>query len=390
MSKQEINNKFIDHLRYHYGTIHWALDTTDHTEIVPEELTHDYLLRNFKIDKNIYKHYHLPTSNLLSDSEFQKMKESGFVGNKESALNPYSIIIAGAYYLRSDFTWKLSRILHAIKPYRIEGKEIKYFTDLIPYYKEYAKGFKYGFNEFENKKIKPFLTMFADQKDYANKIFEYITKDLFLIECWSKSLRGFTTDQNNEIVEAYENGELQGNFYRAWSIVFSNNNLFAPLFQEYFKALPPQPITKQKPEITDKLITFNNTEIIDKLFNELKGFFTNNEAELLKVLQGEQLNKKLLFPHNQNKFVELFKRLKYNGFLLNTPKEIENWICLNFSYQFQKGNIKEVRNFNSSTVHDILTKDKGEPTKKERICMLDWLPYKSHLTLHRESESEKL
>lgn len=154
--------------------------------------------------------------------------------------------------------------------------------------------------------------------------------------------------------------------------------------------IPPQQSQNQKPipELNKALISFSSPEIIRTLHDELKGYFQGFEAELLKAFKGEQLPEFLLFPHNQNKFVEIFKRLKYNGLLLSTPKETKDWICSTFTYQYQKGGKKEVRNFNSSTVHDILTKDKGEPTKKERICIVDWLPYKSHLTRQRESEKE--
>lgn len=153
--------------------------------------------------------------------------------------------------------------------------------------------------------------------------------------------------------------------------------------------LPLQQNEKPYPELNEALISFSSTEIIENLHNELKGYFQGKEAELKKALQGEQLQELLLFPHNQNKFVEVFKRLKYNGFILSTPKETKDWICSTFTYQFQRGDIKEVRNFNTSTVHDILTKDKGEPTKKERICIVDWLPYKSHLIRQREAEEER-
>jgi hypothetical protein len=132
------------------------------------------------------------------------------------------------------------------------------------------------------------------------------------------------------------------------------------------------------PLVNKRLITFKSVDIIEKLHEELKGYFEGNEQELRKALKGEQVTTKLLFQSNQNKFVELFKRLKYNGYLLSTSKEIENWLCTTFSYTFQKGEIKEVRNFHHSSVHDILTKSKGEPKKTERICILDWLPYKSH------------
>jgi hypothetical protein len=154
--------------------------------------------------------------------------------------------------------------------------------------------------------------------------------------------------------------------------------------------IPLQQTEKSKPELNEALISFKSTEIIESLHNELKGYFQGKEAELKKVLQGEQVNEFLLFPHHQNKFVEVFKRLKYNGFLLSTPKETKDWICSTFTYQYQKGNKKEVREFNTSTVHDILTKNKGEPTKKERICIVDWLPYKGPLTRQKEAEKESI
>ncbi|WP_162415603.1 hypothetical protein [Cyclobacterium roseum] len=145
------------------------------------------------------------------------------------------------------------------------------------------------------------------------------------------------------------------------------------------ESLSPQPIVKQKPELNGKLITFKNSDTIDKIHTELKGYFPNKEAELLKALQGEQLSEILLFPHNQNKFVEVFKRLKYNGFLISTPKEINTWICSNFAYVRKLGDKKEVKNFNESTIKTHLTNSakerEAEPTPKERICTPNWLPH---------------
>lgn len=149
--------------------------------------------------------------------------------------------------------------------------------------------------------------------------------------------------------------------------------------QTQSEVLPPQQTEKPKPELSEALISFSSTEIIDSLHSELKGYFQGKEAELKKALQGEQLKEFLLFPHNQNKFVEVFKRLKYNGFLLSTPKEINNWICSNFTYIRTKGDKKEVKNFNESTIKTLLTNSvkerQAEPTPKERICTPDWLPH---------------
>ena len=137
-----------------------------------------------------------------------------------------------------------------------------------------------------------------------------------------------------------------------------------------------------------KLIIFKNSETIEKVHSELKGFFSDNETELLKALKGEKLTGTLLFPHNQNKLVEVFRRLKYNGFLLNNDTEVKNWICSTF--QFKKKGYSEPQPFNGSTVWDNLNKGKGEPTKKQRICITDWLPYKRPSQLDREAENEKL
>ncbi len=137
-----------------------------------------------------------------------------------------------------------------------------------------------------------------------------------------------------------------------------------------------------------KLILFKSPDIIEKIFKELKGYFPGHEQGLLKALQGERLKEPLLFPHNQNKFVEVFKRLKYDGYLISTPAEINEWICSDFSYRYKKGDKTGNRDFNRSTVSDMLTREKGEPTRKERICVVEWLPYKNQMQRRREEGKE--
>src|SRR5690606_6144739 len=127
--------------------------------------------------------------------------------------------------------------------------------------------------------------------------------------------------------------------------VFDYGNIVKWLEEKKESVLKSGQDTKDKPELNESLILFSSPKIIDDLHNELKGYFQESEAELLKALKGEHLNKFLLFPHNQNKFVEVFKRLRYNGFLCSTPKEINNWICSNFTYIRTQGNKKEVKNF---------------------------------------------
>ncbi len=150
--------------------------------------------------------------------------------------------------------------------------------------------------------------------------------------------------------------------------------------------LPPANKNNTQP----KLIVFNSTETIENLLTALKGFFPEQESELEQALQGKQLNEFLIFPHNQNKFVEVFKRAKYNNLILSTPTEIKNWICLNFNYTKRKGKNISIEKFSTNSVWDILTKDRKEPKVSERICKLDWLPYKNHNSRKKEKQKEKL
>ena len=265
----------------------------------------------------------------------------------------------------------------------IEIETFKQITEEL--YRSYCKEFPY-----------------STKKDFIKYVFDYTIFDLerflkmdlhWLDEAPNENNYSFYTvysQSAREFLDFAINSKFVIEYYKQYYKVileylksFENDNTK--------QAIPPHPINdKPKPELNEALILFSNTEIIESLYNELKGYFQGKEAELKKALQGKRPQEFLLFPHHQNKFVEVFKRLKYNGFLLSTPKEIKDWICGTFTYQYQKGNKKEVRKFNTSTVHDILTKDKGEPTKKERICIVDWLPYKSHLTRQREAEKESI
>lgn len=85
--------------------------------------------------------------------------------------------------------------------------------------------------------IKPFLLSYADKQDYTLKVFEFLTKHILFTHSWSGGTTGFGT-QNKEIISAYEDGLKQGFFYRAWSIVLSSNNNFAPLFHESIAPTP--------------------------------------------------------------------------------------------------------------------------------------------------------
>ena len=117
-----------------------------------------------------------------------------------------------------------------------------------------------------------------------------------------------------------------------------------------------------------------NQDQFDEFYGELCKFFDADEHEELKrLLQGEPIDRKITFENNQNRLVEVFRRLKYNGFLFETSTEIRNWLCSNFFYRSRAGD----RNLNPHSVWDILSKAKGEPSPKSRICKIEWLQYKT-------------
>lgn len=140
--------------------------------------------------------------------------------------------------------------------------------------------------------------------------------------------------------------------------------------------------------VTENLIVFQSLETKEKVFMELKGFFPGYEEELQKALNGEKLNKKILFPANQNKFVEAFRRLNYNNKIISNYTEIRDWICQNFQFHYKQGKRVEVRDFKPDTVYDGL-KGKGNPPKGKRILESDWIPFQTLDKLREESNKEK-
>jgi len=118
-------------------------------------------------------------------------------------------------------------------------------------------------------------------------------------------------------------------------------------------------------------------DIVNELFEGLKGFFDVEDHQYLRyVLEGENVDRMLIFQSNANRFIELWKRMQYNKSAINSKMEIANWICRNFMYKYVKGNVNEVRSFNKNTVWTGLKYKGPEPRKEQRICLFDWLPYK--------------
>lgn len=282
MPNHEINKDLIDFIRLNQGIVKWTLSQEEKVEIIPASQSHEYVLKHFEVDDSIETYYYLSTANLISDREFQKMHENGYVGEKATSLLPFSNIIYSAYHRRSDLVFKLSQLLHSKKPYTLGGNPVKHLTDLSPYFTDYASGFKKGFDEFESKHINAYLTPYASQIDYSEKVFEYATKYILFVHSWAHSTRGFTTNLRNEIQSGFSHGKSQGYFYRAWSIILANSNLFGPFFRKNLgeKNMVPSNIDS---------INGGSAEIIKKCFGFLSGTCPRKHKTILKEADFKKL-----------------------------------------------------------------------------------------------------
>ena len=105
----------------------------------------------------------------------------------------------------------------------------------------------------------------------------------------------------------------------------------------------PIPPLKVKQSKVSSPVRIPDAAIIEKLHQELKGYFSDKEEELLEVLRGESLDEKLHFPAKQNQLAEVFRRMSYNGLITGSFKEIQNWLCDTFTYQYAKGEKSQIR-----------------------------------------------
>lgn len=292
MRTSDISKTLIDEIRTCTGIFNYTFGEVEEYEIVPENKTHDYLLTNFKISESVIKYYFLPTSELLTDEEFNRITKWGYYGNKETLLMPYPLIIMGAYHSRTDLIRKLSEIAFLGLGHKINGKEVKFFYELEPYFKEYSEGFKQGFNNFENNEINQYLTPFADKTDFANKVFEYLTNKMPFVHNWMNHETGFTLSlvrnriKESEIIKGFEKGLQQGYFYKAWYFIFSNNELFAPLFDSLTNV--SEIAEPDEPEIQNESLKQNVLRqiISDKFYFTL----TNDPRKHKQILSKEDFD----------------------------------------------------------------------------------------------------
>lgn len=220
-----INQDLVDFFLTLEGNfIYDCADTFD----IKKEFTHEFLLNNNQIDDAIKKYYEIP---IYTIREQYKTLDYSW-----SPLLPYSFIFNGIRINVSDLILFLQSIVIKInrgtQEFKCNDRIINCFEDLVPYFIDYGEGFKQGYNTFETEISSMLIPNFSDKNDFINKVFEFLINNKHSNRRIWKSIQGYQFDfLNSSIIGGYNNGLIEGYFYKAWSIVFSNNHLFTDLFK---------------------------------------------------------------------------------------------------------------------------------------------------------------
>lgn len=251
MNDRKINIELLNFLNERPINLNWFSDLAELPEIVPPNKTHEKLLENYTISPEIYKFY----SRVNEFKPFTEIERYDSIPlsirRQEFKTTLYNLKICNAYYYQPDFIYKLGNIFYNSPTY-CEGKEINTLLDLKPYYLEYEKGFKEGYTSFEREKIEVISPLLTDKNDLLKKVFEFITAHPKNIKhYWGKLTFNKSFIGDNEILNAYNDGILQGYYYKAWTIVFSSNDFFTPLFEGLNKTTEqPHQQKEKKPTYT--------------------------------------------------------------------------------------------------------------------------------------------
>lgn len=101
--------------------------------------------------------------------------------------------------------------------------------NIVPYFKEYAKGFYLGYNNYESK-IKRNTSVFNDVKSNTEQIFKTINLSHGGLCAYklTKIKNKFVPTINKQLY--YDNGILLGENYKAWQIIIENPQYFIDKF----------------------------------------------------------------------------------------------------------------------------------------------------------------
>ncbi len=226
-----INDNLLEEIRTCINTYKWHDNEVD--RIVDFGYTHEYLLSKRNVDDIIKEFYIKSLKEIYSTDEWQELKNLD-KQNKSFITNHCTFLIEGALHNRVNLYVKIGSLLE-IKSQHDLNDDLKYLSDLKPYFKEYASNFKSGYNQFLNVIVKPFSLFDNNKEEAAEIIFRYITNNQ-LNDPLTTSIKESKIRFENGVYDIdydVSDGIGEGYIYRAWTIILSQNELFLPLFKKH-------------------------------------------------------------------------------------------------------------------------------------------------------------
>ncbi|WP_405565274.1 hypothetical protein [Polaribacter sp. Asnod6-C07] len=332
-----INDDLLEEVRLSRNTWKWQDKKVD--RIVDIGYTHEYLLANRTVDDVIKEFYKKSFKEMYTVDEWQEFMSLD-KNNKSDITNNCSFLIEGALHNRLNLWAKIEILLKCSVQFKLNNK-YKYFSDLKPYFETYACGFKSGYNQFINIIVKPH-SLFDNSKEEASQIiFRYLTnaQSNDPVVTSNKGFKFRVENGNYDICNDFLDGLNEGCLYRAWTIVFSQSELFLPLFQNYLNGSDKVKIENKELKKGDILKKQNNLiprvslQYVYDFFSVLiepnkKGTFYLNEQKLLIFIESTFINEdptlqsfNVSFNKDKKDVKSVFRRFYENCFDLEYDKK---------------------------------------------------------------------
>ncbi|MBP1839408.1 hypothetical protein [Formosa algae] len=330
-----INDNLLEEVRTSKNTSKWQ--DVNCERIVDFGYTHEYLLAKRNVDDIIKKSYTDTFKGMYRTDEWKEYT-SHDRPNENTIINHCSFLIEGALHNRVNLWAKIGTLLELKDQHNLNNQYI-YLSSLTPYFKRYASNFKSGYNQFLNVIVKPYLLFDNSKEEAAHIIFRFITNNHSNAPV-STVITGFDFENENyNIKYDLTDGLIEGYLYKAWSIIFTQNELFLPIFKKYSSGEVFTNTNKAKVikddilKMQNKLIPKVSIEYVYDFFSVLiepnkKGTFYLDQQKLLIFIESTFINKKPIqqsfnvpFSKDKKDVRSVFRRFYENCFDLEYDKK---------------------------------------------------------------------
>ncbi len=212
------------------------------------------------VNPNICKEIKQSFYSLVPQPISKEEVQSFYVGKLYEYNSPYKNCVYGAYLTTPIWElleFKMDNVNDKTGYYKDYERE-KVFESL----KEYAKGFQYGFDNFQNNKVNNKMKLSNNENHKAQTIIDYLA---ISFPCGLSETKGGKKDVFSGW---YNDGIDAGYYYCAWYLIFENHKIFEPYFK---KEIPKN--AKEKNKLTAPTIA-----LFCYLINE-SGVLLKNENE---------------------------------------------------------------------------------------------------------------